>query len=69
MKKGTRSGAPCLLDNTFADMVMSTVPSIDMVRFINPGEKACMDALHLARAFMVREVVATLIMLIHIMLR
>ncbi|GJY27225.1 glutamate-1-semialdehyde 2,1-aminomutase, chloroplastic [Tanacetum coccineum] len=35
MKKGTSFGAPCLLENVLAEMVISVVPSIEMVRFIN----------------------------------
>ncbi|RDX84292.1 Glutamate-1-semialdehyde 2,1-aminomutase, chloroplastic, partial [Mucuna pruriens] len=51
MKKGTSFGAPCLLENTLAEMVISAVPSIEMVRFVNSGTEACMGALRLARAF------------------
>ncbi|TKY57602.1 Glutamate-1-semialdehyde 2,1-aminomutase [Spatholobus suberectus] len=51
MKKGTSFGAPCLLENTLAKMVISAVPSIEMVRFVNSGTEACMGALRLARAF------------------
>lgn len=42
MKKGTSFGAPCLLENTLAEMVISAVPSIEMVRFVNSGTEACM---------------------------
>jgi hypothetical protein len=31
MKKGTSFGAPCLLENVLAEMVISAVPSIEMV--------------------------------------
>ncbi|KAJ1411711.1 Tetrapyrrole biosynthesis, glutamate-1-semialdehyde aminotransferase [Sesbania bispinosa] len=51
MKKGTSFGAPCLLENTLAEMVISAVPSIEMVRFVNSGTEACMGALRLARAY------------------
>ncbi|KAJ1424186.1 Tetrapyrrole biosynthesis, glutamate-1-semialdehyde aminotransferase [Sesbania bispinosa] len=51
MKKGTSFGAPCLLENVLAEMVISAVPSIEMVRFVNSGTEACMGALRLARAF------------------
>ncbi|KAJ8546538.1 hypothetical protein K7X08_032612 [Anisodus acutangulus] len=51
MKKGTSFGAPCLLENTLAEMVISAVPSIEMVRFVNSGTEACMGVLRLARAF------------------
>ncbi|GMH23457.1 hypothetical protein Nepgr_025300 [Nepenthes gracilis] len=55
MKKGTSFGAPCLLENTLAKMVISAVPSVEMVRFVNSGTEACMGALRLARAFTGRE--------------
>ncbi|KAJ0819273.1 Glutamate-1-semialdehyde 2,1-aminomutase [Helianthus annuus] len=37
MKKGTSFGAPCLLENQLAEMVIAAVPSIEMVRFVNSG--------------------------------
>lgn len=55
MKKGTSFGAPCLLENTLAEMVIEAVPSIEMVRFVNSGTEACMGVLRLARAFTGRE--------------
>ncbi|KAM0004554.1 Glutamate-1-semialdehyde 2,1-aminomutase [Helianthus debilis subsp. tardiflorus] len=55
MKKGTSFGAPCLLENTLAEMVISAVPSIEMVRFVNSGTEACMGVLRLARAYTNRQ--------------
>ncbi|XP_057479572.1 glutamate-1-semialdehyde 2,1-aminomutase, chloroplastic [Actinidia eriantha] len=55
MKKGTSFGAPCLLENVLAEMVISAVPSIEMVRFVNSGTEACMGVIRLARAFTGRE--------------
>ncbi|KAL6959991.1 glutathione synthase [Sarracenia purpurea var. burkii] len=55
MKKGTSFGAPCLLENVLAEMVISAVPTIEMVRFVNSGTEACMSVLRLARAFTGRE--------------
>lgn len=55
MKKGTSFGAPCLLENDLAEMVISAVPSIEMVRFVNSGTEACMGVIRLARAFTGRE--------------
>uniref|UniRef100_A0A1D1ZE96 Glutamate-1-semialdehyde 2,1-aminomutase, chloroplastic n=1 Tax=Anthurium amnicola TaxID=1678845 RepID=A0A1D1ZE96_9ARAE len=51
LKKGTSFGAPCLLENILAEMVIAAVPSIEMVRFVNSGTEACMGAIRLARAF------------------
>ncbi|KAK8936633.1 hypothetical protein KSP39_PZI012412 [Platanthera zijinensis] len=55
VKKGTSFGAPCVLENTLAEMVISAVPSVEMVRFVNSGTEACMGALRLARAFTGRQ--------------
>jgi glutamate-1-semialdehyde 2,1-aminomutase len=55
MKKGTSFGAPCLLENVLAEMVISAVPSIEMVRMVNSGTEACMGVLRLARAFTGKE--------------
>lgn len=51
VRKGTSFGAPCVLENMLAEMVISAVPSVEMVRFVNSGTEACMGALRLARAF------------------
>ena len=55
MRKGTSFGAPCLLENILAEMVIDAVPSIEMVRFVNSGTEACMGVLRLARAFTGKE--------------
>ncbi|KAI9111193.1 hypothetical protein K1719_017804 [Acacia pycnantha] len=55
MKKGTSFGAPCLLENILAEMVIDAVPSIEMVRFVNSGTEACMGVLRLVRAYTGRE--------------
>lgn len=53
--KGTSFGAPCVLENVLAEMVIDAVPSIEMVRFVNSGTEACMAVLRLMRAFTNRE--------------
>ncbi|MDJ0575496.1 MAG: glutamate-1-semialdehyde 2,1-aminomutase [Xenococcaceae cyanobacterium MO_234.B1] len=55
LEKGTSFGAPCLLENVLAEMVIEAVPSIDVVRFVNSGTEACMSVLRLMRAFTGRE--------------
>ena len=55
LQKGTSFGAPCLLENVLAEMVIEAVPSIDMVRFVNSGTEACMSVLRLMRAFTNRD--------------
>ncbi|MDB9315874.1 glutamate-1-semialdehyde 2,1-aminomutase [Spirulina sp. CS-785/01] len=53
--KGTSFGAPCVLENVLAEMVIDAVPSIEMVRFVNSGTEACMSVLRLMRAFTQRD--------------
>ncbi|VEP18140.1 glutamate-1-semialdehyde aminotransferase (aminomutase) [Hyella patelloides LEGE 07179] len=55
LQKGTSFGAPCLLENILAEMVIEAVPSVEMVRFVNSGTEACMSVLRLMRAFTDRE--------------
>lgn len=55
LEKGTSFGAPCVLENVLAEMVIDAVPSIEMVRFVNSGTEACMGVLRLMRAFTGRE--------------
>ncbi|MCA9886568.1 MAG: glutamate-1-semialdehyde 2,1-aminomutase, partial [Anaerolineae bacterium] len=52
---GTSYGAPTELENQLAELVISMVPSIEMIRFVNSGTEACMSALRLARAYTGRE--------------
>ncbi len=55
LDKGTSFGAPCVLENILAEMVIEAVPSIDLVRFVNSGTEACMSVLRLMRAFTGRD--------------
>ena len=55
LEKGTSFGAPCVLENVLAEMVIDAVPSIEMVRFVNSGTEACMAVLRLMRAFTKRD--------------
>ena len=55
LEKGTSFGAPSVLENVLAEMVVDAVPSIEMVRFVNSGTEACMAVLRLIRAFTSRE--------------
>jgi glutamate-1-semialdehyde 2,1-aminomutase len=48
--RGTSYGAPTALESELAQLVIDTVPSVEMVRFVNSGTEACMSALRLARA-------------------
>ena len=55
LDRGTSFGAPCLLENRLAEMVIEAVPSVEKVRFVNSGTEACMAALRLMRAFTGRD--------------
>ncbi|VXD12370.1 glutamate-1-semialdehyde 2,1-aminomutase [Planktothrix paucivesiculata] len=55
LEKGTSFGAPCVLENVLAEMVIDAVPSVEMVRFVNSGTEACLSVLRLMRAFTGRE--------------
>jgi glutamate-1-semialdehyde 2,1-aminomutase len=48
--KGTAFGAPTELETHLAELVISRMPSVEMVRFVNSGTEATMSALRLARA-------------------
>src|SRR5438876_9413263 len=49
--RGFSFGAPTEAENKLAKLVIGSVPSIEMVRFVNSGTEATMSALRLARAF------------------
>jgi glutamate-1-semialdehyde 2,1-aminomutase len=48
--KGTSYGAPTAMETQLAEMVIATMPAIEMVRFVNSGTEATMSVLRLARA-------------------
>ena len=53
--KGTSFGAPSPLEIELAKSVMSFMPNIEMIRFVNSGTEATMSALRLARAYTKRD--------------
>lgn len=55
LSNGTSYGAPTLLETELAELIISVVPSIEMIRFVNSGTEACMSAIRLARAYTNRE--------------
>ncbi|MEQ8675561.1 MAG: glutamate-1-semialdehyde 2,1-aminomutase [Aggregatilineales bacterium] len=55
LQNGTSYGAPTEVENQLAELVIDTVPSIEMIRFVNSGTEACMSALRLARAYTGRD--------------
>jgi glutamate-1-semialdehyde 2,1-aminomutase len=55
LARGTSYGAPTTVESELAELVIATVPSIEMIRFVNSGTEATMSALRLARAFTGRD--------------
>lgn len=56
-EKGTSFGAPTLLENELAKLVIDRVPSVEMVRMVNSGTEATMSALRLARGYTGRNLI------------
>jgi glutamate-1-semialdehyde 2,1-aminomutase len=54
-RKGTSFGMPTALETELAELVVSMVPNIDKVRFVNSGTEACMSAIRLARGYTGRD--------------
>ncbi|BDG46281.1 MULTISPECIES: glutamate-1-semialdehyde 2,1-aminomutase [Parageobacillus] len=50
-ENGTSFGAPTLIENELAKLVVERVPSIEIVRMVNSGTEATMSALRLARGY------------------
>ena len=50
-KHGFSFGAPTQAESELAKLVIESVPSIEMIRFVNSGTEATMSALRLARAY------------------
>jgi glutamate-1-semialdehyde 2,1-aminomutase len=50
-RRGFSFGAPTHAESILARLVIESVPSIEMVRFVNSGTEATMSALRLARAY------------------
>ncbi|GIN71088.1 glutamate-1-semialdehyde 2,1-aminomutase [Bacillus sp. J14TS2] len=50
-ENGTSFGAPTILENKLAELVIERVPSIEMVRMVSSGTEATMSALRVARGY------------------
>lgn len=55
VESGTSFGAPTLIENELAKLVIERVPSIEIVRMVNSGTEATMSALRLARGYTGRD--------------
>ena len=56
LEEGTSYGAPTEREIELAELISSTVPSMEMVRLVNSGTEATMSALRLARGFLVAAI-------------
>ena len=54
-KNGLSFGAPCGLESELAKLVMSLVPSVEMIRMVNSGTEATMSAIRAARGYTGRD--------------
>lgn len=50
-RNGLSFGAPTELEVTLADLIISSVPNIDLIRMVNSGTEAVMSAIRLARGY------------------
>lgn len=55
--RGTSYGAPTESETTLASTIISALPSVEMVRFVNSGTEATMSAIRLARAATKRDLI------------
>ena len=57
LERGVAFGVTTALEVELAERVVSALPSIELIRFVNSGTEACMSALRLARAATGRDVI------------
>jgi glutamate-1-semialdehyde 2,1-aminomutase len=50
-KYSTSYGAPTALEIEMAELIISMVPNVDLVRMVSSGTEACMSAIRLARGY------------------
>jgi glutamate-1-semialdehyde 2,1-aminomutase len=55
VQNGTSFGTPTEIENELAKLVISRVPSIDMLRMVSSGTEATMSAIRLARGYTNRD--------------
>ncbi|HEY7088448.1 MAG TPA: glutamate-1-semialdehyde 2,1-aminomutase [Tepidisphaeraceae bacterium] len=55
--RGTSYGAPTEAETTLAGLIVSALPAVEMLRFVNSGTEAVMSAIRLARAATSRDLI------------
>ncbi|MFQ5787812.1 MAG: glutamate-1-semialdehyde 2,1-aminomutase [Thermodesulfobacteriota bacterium] len=56
-ERGTSYGAPCEHEIELSNLIVKSVPSVEMVRMTNSGTEATMSAIRLARAYTGRDMI------------
>lgn len=57
LKTGTSFGAPTLLENKLASLIIDALPSIEKIRMVNSGTEASMSAIRLARGYTKKDII------------
>ncbi len=57
IQRGISFGAPTDLETELAELIISAMPAIEMVRMVNSGTEATMSAIRLARGFTGRDMI------------
>jgi len=57
LARGSCYGAPTTLETDLAELILSALPGMEMLRFVNSGTEAAMSAIRLARAATGRDIV------------
>ena len=55
--RGTSFGAPTVAENELAQLIIDSLPSVEMVRLVNSGSEATMSAIRVARGYTGRDIV------------
>ncbi len=55
--RGTSFGAPTVAENELAQLIIDSLPSVEMVRLVNSGTEATMSAIRVARGYTGRDIV------------
>src|SRR5271154_2008553 len=55
--RGTSFGAPTESESQLASIIISALPAVEMIRFVNSGTEATMSAIRLARAATGRDLI------------
>src|SRR5215467_6803641 len=51
IEDSTSFGAPTKLEIEMAELIISMVPNVDLIRMVSSGTEACMSAIRLARGY------------------